>query len=210
MTAGNDTGRAAGAGSGRDPRRRQEEASVTETGDGVLAWMVVRQVDDYREAWSRQGAAAGVSGAPEPGPFRIRVQTEADLEAERFEMLAWEDPRKADGSAFWRQDGMPEGVLEPGAVPLVEMIGARGSVEGLRLLDGDLVLRIEYGDAAVQVRLRDVERFPDDGGISIRHPFGLRIPLSVRRLLDFWSVAGLPAPRNGKGRGAGFGRLTGW
>ena len=184
---------------------------MTETGDGVLAWMVLRQVGEYREAWDRH-AAVGVSVATEPGPFRIRIQTKADLEADRFEMFAWEDPWRADGpaSAFWRQNGMPEGVLEPGAAPLVGLVGDRGSVEGLRLLDGDLVLKIEYGGAAVQVRLGNVERFPDDGGISIRHPFGLRIPLSVQRLLDFWSVAGRPAPRNGRGRGAGFGRSTGW
>ncbi len=185
---------------------------MTETGDGVLAWMVLRQIGDYREAWRRHAAAAGLSAALEPGPFRIRIQTEADLEADRFEMFAWEDPWNADGpaSAFWRQRGMPEGVLEPGAEPLVELVGDRGSVEGLRLLDGDLLLKIEYGGAAVQIRLRDAARFPDDGGISIRHAFGLRIPLSVRRLLDFWSVAGRPAPWNGKGRGAGFGRSTGW
>ena len=107
-------------------------------------------------------------------------------------------------------DGMPEGVLEPGAEPLAGLVGDRGSVEGLRLLDGDLVLKIEHGGAAVQIRLRDVARFPDDGAISIRHTFGLRMPLSVRRLLDFWSVAGRPAPRNGRDRGAGFGRSTGW
>ena len=185
---------------------------MTETGDGVLAWTILRQVVEYREAWRRHAAAASVSVAPEPGPFRIRVQTEADLEAERFEMLAWEDPWNVEGaaSAFWRQDGMPEGVLEPGAEPLVGLVGDRGSVEGLRPLDGDLVLKIEYGGAAVQIRLGNVARFPDDGGISIKHTFGLRMPLAVRRLLDFWSVAGLPAPPNGKGRGAGFGRSTGW
>ena len=212
MTSAEDTGRAAGADSRPAPRRRPGEASATETGDGVLAWMVLRQVGDYREAWDRHAASAGVSAAPEPGPFRIRIQTEADLEADRFEMLAWENPKNADGpaSGFWRQDGMPEGVLEPGAEPLVGLVGDRGSVEGLRLLDGDLVLKIEYGGAAVQVRLGNVERFPDDGAISIKHPFGLRIPLSVQRLLDFWSVAGRPAPPNGRGRGAGFGRSTGW
>ena len=212
MTGGEDTGRAVRAASRRPSRRRQGEASATETGDGVLAWMVLRQVGDYGEAWRRHAAAAGLSAEPEPGPFSIRVQTEADVEAERFEMLAWEDPWRADGpaSAFWRQDGMPEGVLEPGAEPLAGLVGDRGSVEGLRLLGGDLVLKIEHGGAAVQVRLRNVARFPDDGGISVKHGFGLRIPLSVRRLLDFWSVAGLPAPRNGKGRGAGFGRSTGW
>ena len=205
MSSGIDTGRVA-------PRRRPGEPSSTETGDGVLAWEVLRQVGEYRDAWLMHAAAAGVTAVPEPGPFRIRVQTEADLEAERFEMLAWEDPLRADGrdSAFWRQDGMPEGLLEPGARPLLGMLGDRGSVEGLRLLGGDLVLKIEYSGAALQVRLANVARFPDDGGISVRHPFGLRVPLSVRRLLDFWSVAGRPAPRNGKGRGAGFERSTGW
>ena len=71
-------------------------------------------------------------------------------------------------------------------------------------------LKTEISGAAVHVHLGNVARFPDDGGISIKHAFGLRIPLSVRRLLDFWSVTGLPAPGNGKGRGAEFGRWTGW
>lgn len=205
MSSGNDTGRAA-------PRRRPGEPSSTETGDGTVAWMVLRQVGEYRDAWLKHAAGAGVSAAPEPGPFRIRVQTEADLEADRFEMLAWEDPLRADGpaSAFWRQEGMPEGLLEPGVRPLTALVGDVGAVEGLRLLGGDLVLKIEYAGAALQVRLSNVERFPDNGGISVKHPFGLRVPLSVRRLLDFWSVAGRPAPRNGKGRGAGFERSTGW
>lgn len=183
-----------------------------ETGDGALAWMVLRRVGEYGTAWGRHVAGAGVTAALEPGPFRIRIQTEADLEADRFEMLAWEDPWMADGpvSPFWRQDGMPEGLLEPGARPLAALVGDGGSVEGLRLVGGDLVVKIEYGGTAVQIRLGNVGRFPDDGGIFIRHPFGLRMPQSVRRLLDFWSVAGRPAPRNGRGRGAGFGKSTGW
>ena len=42
----------------------------------------------------------------------------------------------------------------------VGLVGGRGSVEGLRLLDGDLVLKIECGGAAVQGRLRNVARVP--------------------------------------------------
>ncbi len=157
------------------------------------------KVVEYEEAWRRHAA-----GAPEPGSFPI--QTKADLAAERFEMLAWEDPWKADSPAspFWRQDGMPEGVPEP----LLGLMG--GAVEGLRLLGGGLVLKIKHGGAAVRIDLGNAARFPGDGGISIRHPFGLRMPLSVRRLLDFWNVAGLPVPRNGQGREARFARSTGW
>lgn len=205
MSAGNDSGRVA-------PRRRSREVDTPETGDGVLAWTVLRRVGDYHDAWRSHAAGAGALVALEPGPFRIRIQTEADLEADRFEMLAWEDPWKADGpaSCFWRQCGMPEGQLDSRARSLVALVGEGGSIEGLRLLGGDLVLKIEYGGAAVQIRVSGVERFPDDGGISVSHAFGLRMPLSVRRLLDFWSVAGCPAPRNGQGRGAGFERSTGW
>ena len=182
MSAGNDTGRAASAGSGAAPRPRSRQPSAIETGDGVLAWAVLRQVGEYREAWHSH--AAGASASQEPGPFRIRIQTEADLEADRFEMLAWENPFAEDGpaSSFWRQDGMPEGVLEAGATPLVVLVGDDGSVEGLRLLNGDLVLKIEFAGAALQVRLGNVGRFPDNGRISVKHPFGLRVPLSVRRL----------------------------
>ena len=178
-----------------------------ETGDGVLAWEALRRIEEYEEAWGRYGAG-GPAYLLEPGPFRIRIQTEADLEAGRFELLAWENPRKPDGpaSGFWRQDVMLEGLLEPGAESLAEMVGDEGSVEGLRLLGGDLVLKVEYAGATVQVRLRDAPRFPDDGGIFIKHPFGLSLPQSVRRILDFWSVAGRPAPRTGRGRWGERGR----
>ena len=49
--------------------------------DGGLAWRVLRQVD----AWDRHAAGAR---ALEPGPFRIRVQSESDIEVTKFELLA--------------------------------------------------------------------------------------------------------------------------
>ena len=72
-----------------------------ETGDGVLAWRMLRLVREYREVWARH-ATAGPQPAPEPGPFRIRVQTEAA----RFELLTWEGPHEADGpvAPFWRAE----------------------------------------------------------------------------------------------------------
>ncbi len=104
---------------------------------------------------------------------------------------------------------MLEGLLEPDAVPLAAMVGEEGSVEGLRLLGGDLVLKVEYAGAAVQIRMRGIARFPEDGGIHIKYPFGLGLQQSVRRILDFWGLAGHPAPRNGRGRRAERGRWKG-
>ena len=103
---------------------------------------------------------------------------------------------------------MLEGLLEPGTKPLAAMLGDGGSVEGLRLSAGDLVLKVECAGAVVQIRLRGAGRFPEDGGIFIKHPFDLRMPQSVRRSLDSWSVAGRPAPRNGRGRWAEKARWT--
>ena len=184
---------------------------MTEDRDGALAWAVLRRVAEYRDAWAGHAAASGASAPPEPGPFPIRVQAEADLEAAGFEMLAWEDPFTAEGplTPFWRQRRMPEAVPDLSAPPLAALAAEGGSVEGLRLLDGGLVLKVEHGGAAVQVCFREPGPLPDGAGVSVLLPFGLGMPHAMRRMLDFWSVSGRTAPRNGNGRWEGFARPAG-
>ena len=174
-----------------------------EKGDGVRAWLFLRCVPEYEAAWRAQAGPAADSGEPVPPDrspghdFPVRVQTRTDLEAARFDLLAWQDPLAGDGPAspFWIQEGMPEAAVAPDAEPLAGVVAAGGgSVEGLRLLDGDLVLKIEHGERAVQILLRDAGPFPPGAGIELRHGFGLRMPHSMRRLLDFWQVAGRPPP----------------
>ena len=137
-------------------------------------------------------------------PFPIRIQSPADLEAARFELLAWQNPYDAGGfpSPFWVQDGMVEAVLEPEAQPLAEVVAAAGgAVEGLRLAGGGLVLKIACAGAVVQVRLRGPAPFPEDGGIEIRHRFGLKISevgTANARLLERCGPAG---PSDGAGLG---------
>ena len=191
--------------------RGRRGRGAAETGDGLRAWLVLRHVEAYEAAWRALLARTG--GAPparEPGPFPIRIQTPADLEAAAFELLAWADPRERKGprSVFWIQPGMAEGVIVPDAEPLAPLLAAgEATVEGLRLLSGGLVLKVEHGDAVVQVRLRDAGRFPDGGGIEIRHRFALGMPQSVPRLLEFWNAVGCPAPRKGRGWGV---RIAHW
>lgn len=167
-------------------------------------------VGDYEEAWARHAAAG--PPALEPGPIRIRVQAEADIEAARFELLAWESPHDADAPAlpFWRQEGMPEGFVDPGAPPLAAMADGGAAIEGLRLLNGGLVIRIGFRGAAVQILLRDAARFPDDGGISVRYGFGLGMPHAMRRMVDFWNAAGRTGPLKGRERRAGTSGLNGF
>ena len=166
--------------------------------DGALAWRVLRQVGDYADAWDRH-AAEVAARALEPGPFRIRVQAEFDLDAAKFELLAWEDP-SGPGPPFWRRERMPQALLNPDAPPLAAIPDEGGTVDGLRLLSGDLVVRLGYEGSYVQVRVRDAPRFPDDGGLSVMHDYGLRMPRTMRRMNDFWSSAGLSGPRSGRDR----------
>ena len=97
------------------------------------------------------------SRSSSPVPSRSASRRRGDLEAARFELLAWQDPWAEDGpaSAFWVQSGMVEAVLEPDAEPLVSVVAAGGgTVEGLRLADGGLVLKIECAGAVVQIRAK--------------------------------------------------------
>ena len=185
--------------------RQGRKRAARKTGDGIRAWLFLRHVEAYLAAWRAHGVLPGPEPGSEPGPFPIRIQTAADLEADRFDLLAWADPDAADGPAspFWIQSGMAEAVVDPKAEPLLAQVAADGgAVEGLRLAGGDLVLKIECAGTVVQIRVRGSAPFPEDGGIDIRHRFAMRMPPKMGRMVDFWSLAGLPAPRTGRGRRA--------
>ena len=103
---------------------------------------------------------------------------------------------------------MVEAVLEADAEPLFALVaGGGGTIEGLRLAGGGLVLKIECAGTVLQIRVRGSAPFPEDGGIEVRHSFGVQMPQTVGRMLDFWNIAGLPAPRMGRGRGSRTGHL---
>ena len=188
----------------RARNRKPARASMEQTGDGVRAWQYLKRVEDYRVAWQAQTALPALEPLFESGPFPIRIQRLADLDAARFDLLAWQDLFDTDGPAspFWVQEGMVEAVLEPEETkPLVPLVVAgrrrdRGvAPDGRRSRAQDRVCRRGRASAAP-----GRGTFPDDGGIEIRHRFGLQMPQSVRQMLDFWSVAGLPVPREGGAR----------
>lgn len=76
--------------------------------DGIRAWLYLRHVEAYVTAWR---AHAGQSVVFEPGPFPIRVQTAADLEADRFDLLAWQNPW--DAGARRLRSGVSRGWWKP-------------------------------------------------------------------------------------------------
>ena len=82
----------------------------------------------------------------ESAGFATRAQTETDLEAARWDLLDWEDPRgSSESKPFWADERMIEGaVVEPGdsLVPVGMTERATGiNILGLGLRDGALVLK---------------------------------------------------------------------
>ena len=162
-------------------------AKAAEIRGPVGDWHALRADPGYRADWQKRGVAASVV---ESGGFMLRAQTEADLDAARWGLLAWEDPRERSGfKPFWIDEGMLEGsVVEPdGSAPsLMEEARATGiSVSGLRLLDGALVLKFRRWRRVEQVRVSeggslDMER----AALQLRWPFQVSPPAELPRLLN--------------------------
>lgn len=123
------------------------------TDDGPRAWAFLRRNTVYRAAW-REALERAVF---EAAPFPVRVQSKADRHALKWGLLAWEDSRTADGPAspFWAEAPMLQGEWATGAPALPEQLARSGArLEGLRLVDGTLILKIKDGENAAQVRVR--------------------------------------------------------
>ena len=139
----------------------------------VTAWRILRRNPRYREKWGESaGETAGFGG----GAIPIRRQTEADLGAAPWGLLAWEDPTAEGGPAspFWSDAPMAEGLPGRSDTPPFSALVRRqgGTVSGLLLLDGALVLKVERQGAAGQVRIEDGAAFDPAGGLGLFMPWG--------------------------------------
>ncbi len=180
-------------------------------GDIARAWAWLRLDEDYRAAWQDHAARLRY----EPGaPFPVRRRSPADRIAERhWSLFCWENPAGDAVSAFFAGTPMLDGIgsaASPPLLPLLEKAGAR--LEGLRLDDGSLVLKVEAGGRAAQVRLVDPGPLLAGGGVRLAHDWGLALPVTIARLRDLWSVTAGPDPRRrvgGRAHGTGTGMRTG-
>ena len=134
------------------------------------AWRRLMEDPDYRADW-RAHAGPTVREAP---PHVFRRQTEADLEAARWNLLAWEDPPHPRRAEFFRTGVamVKARVAEPGPSGrhswrgLLRRAGARYS--GLWLLDGTLVLKVSRGRETGQIRVIDGAAFdPALSGLKV-------------------------------------------
>ena len=167
------------------------------------AWRVLRGLPAYRAAWeARAGAPAFEDGTA----FAVRIQSEADLAArDPWRMEAWENPFARDGPAspFLAGEAMLEAEGSPTAQPLLPFLAGVGArVDGLRLLNGTLIVKIERAGRAVQVLVTKDGPMLAGGGFRLVHDYGPDVPLEIARLTALWSVSGGPAPRQGRVRWA--------
>ena len=169
-------------------------------------WHALRSNTDYKANWQvNAGPPSGVASAG----FALRAQTEGDLEAVRWGLLAWEDPReRSKFKPFWMDGKMLEAeVVEPGESvdpvnpfnrvgPVGMMVSATGmSVSGLLLLGGALALKVKRGRRMEQIRVLEGERFDlERSGLQLQFAFD-GYPSSV--LPRLWNLAAILKLRKG-------------
>ena len=145
-------------------------AKAAEIRGPVGDWHALRANPGYKADWRAHGGAPSVV---ESAGFALCAQTEADLEAARWGLLAWEDPRERSRfRPFWIDGKMLEAaVVEPGD-PLGMMARATGmSASGLRLLDGALVLKVHRGRRVEQIRVLEGDAFDmERTALELRYP----------------------------------------
>ena len=148
--------------------------TTTEEGSGTeRAWWWLSENPDYVADW-RASAGPTVREAP---PYAFRRQSEADLEAARWRLLAWEDPHLPQwAELFWADAAMVEARVaqsaEHGWRHLLRSAGA--TFTGLRLFDGALVLKVRRGRETGQLRVLDGAAFdPALSGLEVAQRQGV-------------------------------------
>ena len=167
---------------------------------GQRAWEYLRRWSAYDRAWRRRRAGPGLS---ESAPFPLRLQTGADLKAERWGLLAWEDPAGPCGSSpFWAVAPTLEAGTSPEAEPLMPWLDEVGAaLSGLRLAGGGLILKIELGCAAAQLRIATGRVPGPEDGVVGEHDL-LRAPSAfIACLDDACALVSGADPREGGGWG---------
>ena len=173
---------------------------------GARAWRFLKRSPRYIADWWM--SAAGTP-PPQGQPFPMRTQTQEDLKAARWGLLAWEDPLgEGVASPFWTAAPTLRAVPAPDGPALTDLLSGPGvRLSGLRLLDGGAVLKIEQGDAAVQMRIAEGASFDPAGAVDIALPAELDLRTPLRRISDLWPIG---AADSKKAAGGSWTRSCWW
>ena len=138
--------------------------------DAKRAWRLLVSNPDYVADWRAHGRMV----AHDAPPFPLRRQTVADLDAVRWNLLAWEDPWLTRYNwPFWADVPMVEArVVDPaqcGGDALFRIVRDSGATfTGLWLRDGGLIIKVARGRKSEQIRVADASDFdPARSGLEI-------------------------------------------
>ena len=175
-------------------------------GGGARGWLFLRRNLEFGEAFEVRADEAPVF---EDAPFPLRRQLASERGLGRFGLHGWEDPFAEDGPAspFWSVapmlDVVPVWEDGPGLAGLAREAGA--ALAGLRLADGALILKLERGGRAQQVRIADGGAFdPVGDNIEVRLRPGDEWSSRHARSGGLGRLLSVPAPPTGRGRGPGI------
>ena len=161
---------------------------------GYRLWQPLRSNPEYSADWRANGSAAVQL---EPAPFPLRVQSEANLLAARWGLLAWEDPHARNRSSpFWTDVPMLRArAVEAGegdAPALGDLMReSAAACTGLRSSDGAVVLKAERRRRVEQVRVVNSDTFdPNRDWLMLVTGFGLKPPSDRDRLTNFAWIIG--------------------
>ena len=168
--------------------------------DRRRAWASLWTNPDYVEDWRANGGLV----LQEPPPFPLRRQSEADLGAARWNLLAWEAPwLERHGAPFWADVAMFEGRavdVEAETEKTLRRVVVRSGARffGIRLRDGGLIVRVERDGQVAQIRLMDGKAFdPWRSGLELSAG-GDAIPSTAWTRLE--RLDGTVFARRGRGR----------
>ena len=156
---------------------------------GDWAWQFLRCNPAYLEAWQK----CAVPATEEPSPFPLRVQTEADLRAAEWGLLAWADPSADDGAApaFWMEAPTFEAVPSPEGAVLLELLAIpQTRLDGLRLADGSVIVRVEQGGTSAHLQIADGDGFDPEGRfvVQVQLPAAWNLRSQLRRKASLWPI----------------------
>ncbi|MCO7226658.1 DNA -binding domain-containing protein [Pleionea sp. CnH1-48] len=142
----------------------------------TTAWEFLRRNEGYQKDWEDNGCAK--RSIVSEFPFPVIQQTEEDLKAEQWGILAYKDP--ADTCVdhlFW--DGERSGrclhSYEGNSADNCEfdLTKVDGKISGILLINGKLCINIDNGFEFVQLLIHRPQSF------DIQKPIGLSFPMSA-------------------------------
>ncbi len=175
-------------------------------GGGARAWLFLKRNPEYGDAFE---ACPNEAPAFEDAPFPLRRQTRSERALGRFGVYALLNPFACDGplSPFWTVAPMLDVEPVPGDGRALAALAREAGVAlaGLRLADDSLILKLERGGRAQQVRIAGGAGFdPARDTIEVRLKPDPGVPERHARSGELWRMLRVPAPPTGRGRGRGI------